>query len=115
MFIPGDLWNIIKSFMFHNIKTQGKHLKNDPYIKLYNLTLRLMPPLIIPRSGPRIIYSSVTANTRFIKFIYLRPMKYNFDTNKYINNFVIKEYQILSDNLSEQDYYEQYYSNAYSI
>ena len=42
-------------------------------------------------------------------------MRYNFNTNKYINNFVIKEYQILSDKLSENDYYEQYYSNAYSI
>lgn len=115
MYIPNDLWKIIKSFLFHNIKTQGKHLKNDPYIKLYNLTLKFMPPLIIPRRGPRIIYSSAKDNIRFIKFIYLRPMRYNFNTNKYINNFVIKEYQILSDKLSENDYYEQYYSNAYSI
>ena len=88
-----------------------------------------MPPLIIPRSGPRIIYSSAT-NTqrvlidnqrlstkkiRFVKFVYLRPMKYDFNKQKYIHNFVIREYQMLTDNWSEHDYYEQYYTHAYSI
>jgi hypothetical protein len=129
MYLPNDLWLIVKSYMFHDIKTQGKHLKNDPYIKLYNITLKLMPPLIIPRSGPRIIYSSAT-NTqrvlidnqrlstkkiRFVKFVYLRPMKYDFNKQKYIHNFVIREYQMLTDNWSEHDYYEQYYTHAYSI
>lgn len=115
MYFPNDVWLIITSFMFHNIKTQGKHLKNDPYIKLYNYIIKLMPPLIIPRIGPRIIYSSATKTIRFIKFIYLRPLKYDFNKKKYIHNYVIKEYQVLSDNYSEHDYYEQYYTNAYSI
>ena len=129
MHIPYDIRLIVKSFMFHNIKTQAKHLKNDPYIKLYNITLKLMPPLIIPRSGPRILYSSCTntqgvlidnqrlstKNIRFVKFLYLRPVKYNFSKKKYIHNILIRETQLLKNNYSEQDYYEQYYTQAYSI
>jgi len=129
MFLPEDLWLIVKSYMFHDIKTQGKHLKNDPYIKLYNITLKLMPPLIIPRSGPRILYSSVTntqkvlidnqrlstKNIRFVKFLYLRPIKYIFDKKKYVHNLLIRETQILQDNYSEHDYYKQYYTSAYLI
>jgi len=115
MYLPNDIWLIVKSFMFHDIKTQGKHLKNDMYIKLYNFVIKLMPPLIIPRSGPRILYSSCTKNIRFVKFLYLRPIKYNSSKNKYIHNILIRETQILKDNYSEQDYYEQYYTHAYSI
>ena len=129
MYLPNDIWLIVKSFMFHDIKTQGKHLKNDLYIKLYNFIIKLMPPLIIPRSGPRILYSSCTntqgvlidnqrlstKNIRFVKFLYLRPIKYNSNKKKYIHNILIRETQILKDNYSEQDYYEQYYTNAYSI
>jgi len=115
MYLPNDVWLIITSFMFHNIKTQGKHLRNDPYIKLYNYTIKLMPPLIIPRSGPRILYSSATKNIRFVKFLYLRPVKYNFSKKKYIHNILIRETQLLQNNYLEHDYYEQYYTHAYSI
>jgi hypothetical protein len=111
MYFPDDLWLLIKSFKFHNIKTQGKHLKPDLYIKLYNFTLKLMPPLIFPRLGPKIIYSSAKNKDRFVKFIYLRPMKFDMKTKKYFNNFVIRETQVLDVNLLHADYSEQYYSN----
>jgi hypothetical protein len=42
MYIPNDIWLIVTSFLFHNIKTQGKHLKKDPYIKLYNLYINMI-------------------------------------------------------------------------
>lgn len=101
MYIPKDLWNIIKSYMFHNIKTQGKHLKDDIYVKLYNYCLKQMCPLIIPNLGPRIIYDGSNKNYRFIKFIYLRPMKYDIFTNTYKNNFKIVVTQLLKENYDE--------------
>ena len=37
VWILPELWReIIKPCLFHNIKTQGKHLKNDKYIRNYN-------------------------------------------------------------------------------
>ena len=36
-YIIEDVWKKIKDFLFHNIKTQGKHLKNDIHIKHFNL------------------------------------------------------------------------------
>ena len=49
MWFCEDIWNYIKGFIFHNIKKQGKHLKNDPYIQLYNKINNSLPkfrPLI---------------------------------------------------------------------
>ena len=113
MYFPEDIWKYIKSFKFHNIKTQGKHLKNDIYIKLYNLTLKLMPPLLIPRIGCRIVYSSAKDSLRFIKFMYLRPMRLDIKTRKYINNFYIRETQILDLNKSYDEYKLEYLKNKF--
>lgn len=87
--------------MFHDIKTQGKHLKNDIFIKLYNYILKHLCPLIIPNIGPRIIYDGSNKKYRFVKFIYLRPMKYDIFRNVYVNNFKIIVTQILKENYDE--------------
>jgi len=64
IYIPDDLWTIIKSFYFHKIK-YGKHLKNDKYIKKYNNILLDIPKPKVPRNGPRILYKN-----SFYKFYY---------------------------------------------
>ena len=70
MYIVNELWVYIKTFLIHDIKIHGKHLKNDPYIKKYNSILKYMPKPKVPRTGPRIVFSSVHDEVRFIKYLY---------------------------------------------
>ena len=64
MYIIDDCWNYIKTFLFHDIKIHGKHLKNDKYVKNYN-------NIIKKYNGPRIIYNSAKKGTRIVKFVYV--------------------------------------------
>lgn len=41
-YFPDDIWKIIEDFLIHNIKTQGKHLSNDKYVKQYNIVMEEM-------------------------------------------------------------------------
>lgn len=70
MYIIDDVWLYIKTFLFHNIKTQGKHLKNDPNIKNYNKTIKVFNNILNETSNPRIIMGSLKYNFRMVKFIY---------------------------------------------
>ena len=70
MFIIEDIWKHIKSYMFHDIKIHGKHLKNDPYIIKYNDIMKNIPRPSIPLNGPRIVFSSHKKNIRYVKFLY---------------------------------------------
>tara|TARA_B100001093_G_scaffold519246_1_gene607352 strand:- start:5627 stop:5971 length:345 start_codon:yes stop_codon:yes gene_type:complete len=71
MYIINDIWKLIKEYLFHNIKKQGKHLKNDKYIHNYNNILKTLPKMYIPRTGPRIVYNSFfKTNFRIVKFLY---------------------------------------------
>ena len=73
MYLPNDLWNLIKQYLFHNIKIHGKHLKKDPNILSYNNVMNDIPTPIIPRNGPKILYSSKKNTFQYIKFIYYVP------------------------------------------
>jgi len=69
--IPMDIWREIKTYLVHNIKTQAKHMKNEKSIINFNDTLRQVPRIRPPPSGPRIIYNTIyTNNSRFLKFLY---------------------------------------------
>ena len=70
MHIVNDVWIYIKTFLFHNIKTQGKHLKNDLNIKNYNQTIKIFNNILKETSNPRIIMGSLRYNSRIVKFIY---------------------------------------------
>ena len=80
MFIINDVWLHIKSFLFHNIKTQGKHLKNKKEIKQFNKIVKIFPSFIgNVRNFPKIIYKTSKNNIKFIKFIYRFKYKnYNY-------------------------------------
>ena len=58
MFFIREIWMNIKEYLFHNIKKQGKHLKQDEDIIKYNITMKEIPYPIVSRTGPRIIYTS---------------------------------------------------------
>ena len=70
MIIIEDIWREIKSFLFHNIKIHGKHLKNDKYVKKFNQVVKSIPLKYIPSSGPRIIFQSQLKSYRCAKFLY---------------------------------------------
>tara|TARA_B100001287_G_C22674580_1_gene527014 strand:- start:1145 stop:1483 length:339 start_codon:yes stop_codon:yes gene_type:complete len=70
MYIINDIWKLIKEYLFHDIKKQGKHLKNNKYIHNYNNILKTLPKMYIPRMGPRIVYNSFKREFRIVKFIY---------------------------------------------
>ena len=49
-YIIDDCWSLIKSFLIHNIKIHGKHLKNCPHVKTYNEILKKIPKKSRPKS-----------------------------------------------------------------
>jgi len=71
MYIIDDCWNYIKTFLFHDIKIHGKHLKNDKHVKNYNNVVKIFSFLIKKYNGPRIIYNSAKKGTRIVKFVYV--------------------------------------------
>jgi hypothetical protein len=69
MKILDDMWIIIKDYLIHNIKTQGKHLRKEVKIKKFNNVIKDLPKKKIPRFGPR-IYFDIKKNSRVVKYIY---------------------------------------------
>ena len=66
-YIIDDIWILVKSFLFHNIKKQGKHLeKGNANVFLYNEVVKSVPTIIKPVTGPRIVYTS----DKVAKFLY---------------------------------------------
>ena len=70
MYIIDDVWNNIKTFLFHDIKIHGKHLKNDTNIKNYNETIKVFNNILKEANNPRIIFGPLNKNFRIVKFIY---------------------------------------------
>tara|TARA_B100001559_G_C16493042_1_gene619345 strand:- start:1396 stop:1740 length:345 start_codon:yes stop_codon:yes gene_type:complete len=111
MYIVNELWVYIKTFLIHDIKIHGKHLKKDPYIEKYNSILKYMPKPKVPRTGPRIVFSSVHDEVRFIKYLYHLYHNKN-------SSLTIIEYQMIkpeydedyktNDALIRQEYFYQY-------
>ena len=113
MLFINELWLKIKEYMFHNIKKQGKHLKDDKYIINYNSVMYSIPTPIVSSTGPRIIYTSSKKQTRFIKLIY--HIKYN-NINKMIIEYMVlpdnyTKYYNIYDNVFRNFYYYQYIYN----
>ena len=64
--IPVDIWRELKTYLVHNIQTQAKHMKKEKSIINFNDTLRQVPRIKPPPSGPRIIYNTIyTSNTQY--------------------------------------------------
>tara|TARA_Y200000002_G_scaffold165321_1_gene136355 strand:+ start:816 stop:1190 length:375 start_codon:yes stop_codon:yes gene_type:complete len=97
MYLPNDLWLMIKDYIFHNILKHGKHLKKDIWINNYNKCLSTLNPLLIPRYGQRLVYYQ-NSNERFIKFYYYFPLKYDERHDFFYNCIKITEIQILPEN-----------------
>ena len=105
-----DVWREIKTYLFHNIKIHGKHLKNDKYVKKFNKIVKSLPGKYIPRTGPRIVYCSATRPFRYVKFIYKVPAPIMIKQN-------MKRYKLLIEwmpmnNLDENEIKMEYYKDV---
>ena len=111
MFIVNELWVYIKTFLIHNIKIHGKHLKNDPYIEKYNSILKYIPKPKVPRTGPRIVFSSALNQSRFIKYLYHLFYNKNFSLTiieyQMVHSYYDEDYKT-NDALIRQEYFHQY-------
>lgn len=68
--IPIDIWRELKTYLIHNIKTQGKHLKKNKDIINFNNVLFDLPRFKPPRNGPWIIYNSNEKPFKITKYLY---------------------------------------------
>ena len=68
--IPVDIWREIKTYLVHNIITQGKHLKKERTVIKFNNTLQNLPRIKPTTTGPKIIYSSILKPYRLAKYVY---------------------------------------------
>ena len=99
MFIIDEIWREIKSYLFHNIKIHGKHLKDCKINKNYNATMKEFSnnfKKTIHIGGPKILYKSKKRSFPCVKLFYgvPRPSFYSKNTNIYsivietIHNFI---------------------------
>ncbi len=56
MYIIDDAWCYIKHFMFHKIQ-YSKHLKDDEYVKEFNIVLETMPRYNDYNAQPKRVYN----------------------------------------------------------
>ena len=68
--VPLDIWREIKSYIVHNIKTQGKHLKKEKSVINFNKTLKRLPTFAPPTTGPQIVFNSATKPIRVARYLY---------------------------------------------
>ena len=90
MFFPEDTWREIKSFIFHDIKSHGRHLKNDLEVKNFNKVTKSIPGKYQPNIGPIIVYGLPNKNFRTVKFIYYVPAPRAIETNSNKYKLVIE-------------------------
>ena len=75
--LPLDIWREIKTYIVHNINTQGKHLKKEKSVINFNKTLKNLPTFTPPTSGPQIIFNAtVSAGSRRLLPPALRVARY---------------------------------------
>lgn len=109
MFITDEIWREIKSFLFHNIKIHGKHLKKHKYNIIYN---NVMKELVnkykkhIPLGGPKILYGSKKQHFHYIKLYYGIPKPSLYKMNSKIYSVVI---ETISNFTNNHNIVEQYY------
>jgi hypothetical protein len=111
MYIIEDVWREIKSYLIHNIKKHGKHLKDDKYVKQYNQVIKQIPIKYIPASGPRIVYQSNTIIHRCAKFLYKVQAPCTLSKKRYSLRYKLIIEYILIGNYTRDEIRQEYYNN----
>lgn len=103
IYVIDDVWRYIKTFLFHDIKIHGKHLKPEKNIQRYNKIIQKFPTLLhVIDSSRKVTYSSATLYYRYVKFIY--EIKY-----KKIRYTVVRmqKYTTSDDNFYKDQYFSR--------
>lgn len=117
MYIIDEIWLNIKEYLFHNIKIQGKHLKNEKNIILFNNVLRQIPRYMSwdIGNGPYILYSPYRSKNKCVRFIYkLKYKKFNYKITTYMifpSDYICSSFHYLGgwmDDIIENEYYENF-------
>ena len=112
MWIVEDIWREIKTYLIHNIKIHGKHLKNDKYVKMYNKVMKQIPIKYIPASGPRIVYQSNTIIDRCAKFLYRVAAPCTLSKKRYSLKYKLVIEHILIGSYTRDEIREEYSNNV---
>ena len=112
MWIVEDIWREIKTYLFHNIKIHGKHLKNDKYVKMYNNVMNQIPIKYIPASGPRIVYQSMLKSCRCAKFLYRVAAPCTLSKRRYSLRYKLIIEYILIGNYTREEIRQEYFNNV---
>lgn len=99
MHFPFGVWQLVTSFLVHNIQTHGKHLKANAENQQYNRVMCAIPRPTISTAGPKIVFTSAQRSPRFVKFLYHST----FLTTQYHRSIV--EYQVWKDGKKYLDEY----------
>ena len=71
--IPLDIWRELKTYIIHDIKNHGKHLKKTIEIINYNTLMRELPRIYAMAGSPKIVYQNCyNISDRCKKFLYCR-------------------------------------------
>ncbi len=107
MELPNDVWYIVKSFLFHNIKQHGMHLKDNNNIKIYNNSMKKINTSLYESNSVRIVLFEKRDQNKsyfFYRFCYhliinninktiIETGMYNKDgLNEEINSKISEEY-----------------------
>jgi len=115
MWIIEGIWKEIKSFLFHNIKIHGKHLKNDTFIKNFNQVVKNIPLKYMPTCGPKIIYQSELKPYRCAKFLYRVKAPCALSKRRYSLKYKLIIEHMLISNLSKENIREEYSNGINSL
>ena len=125
MYIINEIWWKIKSYMFHDIKKHGKHLKtNNLNVKNYNKVVKSIPTIVKPSSGPYVIYNSPNKSIRVAKFLYYnvqmrlsrnRPLFNTIIECVLLEQFMPKRLSLYPEYQGKSNVLQYYYKNLQNV
>tara|TARA_B110001450_G_C17226392_1_gene321635 strand:+ start:37 stop:405 length:369 start_codon:yes stop_codon:yes gene_type:complete len=106
-----DVWREIKTYLFHNIKIHGKHLKKGKNITQFNKVVKSLPRKHISSSGPRLVYQSSLKPYRCVKLIYNVKAPCAFSKKKYSLRYKLIIEYLQINGKSKDEIRKEYYNN----
>ena len=125
MYIINELWWKIKSYMFHDIKKHGKHLRtNNLYVKNYNEVVKSVPTIIKPSTGPYVIYNSPQNPIRVARLLYYnvqlrlsrnRPLFNSIIEHVLLEPFIPERLSLSPEYIGKSNVLQYYYQNIQNV
>tara|TARA_Y100000589_G_C27027449_1_gene577533 strand:- start:433 stop:831 length:399 start_codon:yes stop_codon:yes gene_type:complete len=123
-YIIDDVWNVIKTYLFHNIKKQGIHLQNRKHVLLYNKVVKSIPTIVKPCTGPYVVYSPPNNNIRLAKLLYYnvqlrlsrrRPLFNSIVEYVLVDSFIPKRLVLFPHYESKSNVLKYYHENVQNV